>query len=477
MPTNKQPNIIFISAEQQRGDTIHCDGADWMITPNQDALAADGVLFRNNFSCAATCVSSRSAFYHALYPHTTGIFGFDRSSGRLHWTNRLSEAGYHCTSIGKTHLPQGGFDERIAAQGNKYQTFQGSGRNEWYWAVKAAGYEPPFNLHETDPNYYDKLSAIVWPLPEELHPDMYVCQRALDWLDDWQQRPQDEETPFYLHIGLLSPHDLYDPPQRFLDMYDDEDIPMPHVSEEERAGIPDELWAEQRRDEGRQGTTVVHTSHATPERIRRMRKHYYALVTLIDEVLGRIIASLKEKGLYDDAIIIYTSDHGDHLFDHGLHYKGELYDTITNMPLIIRAPDAHQSGRKVEDLVSHMDVARYILEKAGVPGDDLNGISLAPVIEGKARHPREYAFAEEGATGLRPAPDLNAMIRSQTHKLVYFTGNETGQLYDLVADPGETRNLWDDPEYRHVRDALTAELLDWLFSDIYEHQDLFVSGR
>jgi hypothetical protein len=100
-----------------------------------------------------------------------------------------------------------------------------------------------------------------------------------------------------------------------------------------------------------------------------------------------------------------------------------------------------------------------------------------PVVEGDARHTREYAFAEEGTTGLRPAPDLNAMIRSRTHKLVYFTGNETGQLYDLVADPGETRNLWNDPDHREIRDALTAELLDWLYTDIYKHQDLFVEGR
>jgi len=152
----KRPNIIFISVEQQRGDTLNCNGADWMVTPNQDTLAKDGVLFRNNFCCAATCVSSTSAFYHALSPHMTGIYGFYRSTGSMHWTNRLSQSGYHCVSVGKTHLPQGGFDERIAEQGNKYQQFQSAGqRNEWYWAIKAAIYEPPFDLHDTDPNYHD----------------------------------------------------------------------------------------------------------------------------------------------------------------------------------------------------------------------------------------------------------------------------------------------------------------------------------
>jgi arylsulfatase A-like enzyme len=470
----KRPNIIFLSAEQQRGDTLHCLGADWMVTPTLDRFAEGSVVFERAFACAATCISSRAAFYTGLYPHTTGILGFYRSSGRLHWLNRLAASGYHTVSIGKTHLPQQGFVERIGEQGNKYMRQPGpdGSYTEWAQAVMAAGYELPLNLHETDPHWYDNLAAIEWPLPEELHPDIWVTDRTLEWLDRWEG-----EEPFYLHVGFLSPHDLYDPPKRFLDLYKDEDIPMPQVTEEELAGIPDELWVEQRTDEGRYGITVVHASHATPERVRRLRKHYFALCSLVDEQFGRILAKLETKGLLEDAVVIYTSDHGDHLFDHGLHYKGELYDTIVHMPLMIKAPDAWQPGRCVGDLVSHLDVAQYILEKAGVPADDLNGISLAPVIERGVAHPRRYVYAEEGATGLRPEPDLIAMIRSQTHKLIYFVGNQTGQLFDLIGDPKETRNLWADPSYAGVRGELTAELLDWLYTDIYKHRDLFVEAR
>ncbi|MBN1400879.1 MAG: sulfatase-like hydrolase/transferase, partial [Anaerolineae bacterium] len=269
--TSTRPNIIFLSAEQQRGDTLYCLGADWMVTPTLDRFAEGGVVFERAFSCAATCVSSRAAFYTGLYPHTTGILGFYRSSGRLHWLNRLVQSGYHTVSIGKTHLPQQGFCERIGEQGNKYMRQPGPDGlySEWAQAVMAAGYELPLNLHETDPNWYDNLAAIEWPLPEALHPDIWVTNRTLDWLDRWEG-----EQPFYLHVGFLSPHDLYDPPRRYLDLYDDADIPMPQVTDEELAGIPDELWAEQRTDEGRHGITVVRASHATPERVRRLRKHY-----------------------------------------------------------------------------------------------------------------------------------------------------------------------------------------------------------
>ncbi len=124
MTQTRKPNIIFICAEQQRGDTVHYTGADFMITPNMDKLAVESVVFGRAFSCASTCIASRAAFYTGLYPHNTGMYCFYRSSGQLHWLNRLTEAGYHCTSIGKTHLPHMGFEESIAEQGNKYQRYK-----------------------------------------------------------------------------------------------------------------------------------------------------------------------------------------------------------------------------------------------------------------------------------------------------------------------------------------------------------------
>jgi arylsulfatase A-like enzyme len=186
---------------------------------------------------------------------------------------------------------------------------------------------------------------------------------------------------------------------------------------------------------------------------------------------------VKDLGLWENTIIIYTSDHGDHLFDHGLYYKGELYDTIVNVPLMICAPDARDPGRGVMDLVSHVDVAQYVLEKAGVEAADLDGMSLAPTVERGERHPRQYVYAEEGTSGLRPEPDLLAMIRSDAFKLVHFSQSEDGQLFDLRTDPAETRNLWGQEAYRAVQSGLTGALLDWLYSNTFKHRDLFVEAR
>ena len=368
MPETKRPNIIFISAEQQRGDTVHYTGADFIHTPNLDRLASESVVFGQAFSCASTCVASRAAFYTGLYPHNTGIYAFYRNSGRMHWTHRLNEQGYTCTCIGKTHLGHQGWHESIAEQGNKYQPLRGG-------STLRTGTRP-WSTRATS-----RRSICTRPCPtlgNVCVPSSGRCRKNCiptftSPIARWNgstgrtMRADVSSDPFYLHVGLLSPHDLYDPPKRFLDLYDDDDIPMPDVSEEELAGMPPELFASTRRDNNRDDSvTNLKSKYATPERIRRMRKHYYALVTLVDEQVGRIVAKLKEKGLYDDTIIIFTSDHGDNLFDHGLYYKGELYDTITHIPLMINAPDALEPGRIVPDMVSHVDVAQYILEKAGV---------------------------------------------------------------------------------------------------------------
>jgi len=198
---------------------------------------------------------------------------------------------------------------------------------------------------------------------------------------------------------------------------------------------------------------------------------------MIDEKLGQIMDLLRSKGLCENSIIVYTSDHGDHLFDHGLYYKGELYDTIVNVPLMVKAPDELEPGRRVGDPVSQMDLVQYFLGQAGVESGDLNGVSLAPVIEKGEEHARQYVFAEEGATGLRPEPEFLSMIRSRRHKLIYFAGNRTGQLFDLASDPGETTNLWGEAAHRGLRDELTGELLNWLSSDLYKHRALFSDAR
>ena len=172
-----------------------------MITPHLDRMASEGYMFTNAYSCGATCVSSRAALYSGLYPHNTGVYGFNSYRGVLNWTHRLKEAGYRTVSIGKTHIGGGehGYDVRLGDMSNKYQPRynDGNGPQEslWLTELKEAGLEPPYDLHQTDPDFYDKLAAIEWPLPEEWHFDTWLGRKATEWIEN----DEDTDEPLFMN--------------------------------------------------------------------------------------------------------------------------------------------------------------------------------------------------------------------------------------------------------------------------------------
>ncbi len=471
-----QPHIILISTDQQRADTIAALGHRHMITPQVDALARDGVAFSKAFACAATCMSSRCAFYSGHYPGTTGVMGFDPWTGRQNWVHRLRAAGYHCANIGKTHIhgPNHGFHERIADQRNKAQpdfTDETTEPSLWATELRAAGFEPPVNLHETIPDYGRCLTAYPWHLPDEWHYDTWLGRKAAGYIES-----RDPARPLFLHVGFFGPHEPYDPPQRYIDMYRDRDIPMPRVTAGERARMPDELFAARRQHDRSEGLSVLKSEYINDASVRRMRAHYYANVTQIDESIGYLVAALKARGMYDNALIVFTSDHGDHLLDHDLVYKGDLYDDIVNVPLIVK-PAGGGRGAPCGALVSQLDVARYMLAAAGVDGDDLAGRNLQPLLDGSAAAIREYVYAQEGCTGLRPEPDALTMIRSLEWKYVAFPDPARGLLFNLAEDPGETNNLWGDPAMRDQRGRLAEALCAWLTRSRWRARNLYRDGR
>ena len=173
---------------------------------------------------------------------------------------------------------------------------------------------------------------------------------------------------------------------------------------------------------------------ANDDRVDHMRRHYYAKVTTVDEKMGEILDALEERGYLDNTLVIFCSDHGENLGDHGMAYKWLMYDTITHIPLIIRYPDRLRRGDHVSDLVSLMDLGPTILEAAGVQVPTyLEGRSLMPYSDPHGPVvPREYVFCED---------NYQIMMRSQTHKMVYYIGQDEGELYDLEADPGELWNV------------------------------------
>jgi arylsulfatase A-like enzyme len=379
------PHIILITSDQQRFDTIRAGGASWMHTPALDQLSEDGVLLSHLFAPAATCVSSRCAFWTGMYPHRSGVYGFNKWTGKNNWTHLLKRVGYHTASVGKTHIGgcEHGLDQRVADMRNKqqpdYTDLEKKIPSEWVNALSTAGFAPPYNVSSTDPFYYDKLAAETWSLPEELHYDSWIGQRSVKWIEKhtW-------DTPSFLHIGFLGPHEPYDPSSRFLEYYEDSQIPVPSRDSSEIENMPAEIFALNERLETAEGDSVIRTSRATDNSIIRMRKHYYANISQIDEQIGEIIEALKKAGVYESSLIIFTSDHGDNLFDHNLLYKGDLYDSSVRVPGIVKFPgNKHIQKQNCDSLLSQLDLAVWLLKEAGVPEyelERLDGVDAGPVL-------------------------------------------------------------------------------------------------
>jgi arylsulfatase A-like enzyme len=464
---DKRPNIILIITDQQRYDTIYALGFPYMETPILDRLVREGVAFSNCFITAPSCVPSRASLFNGYYPHTTGIFKNGDPWSRS-WVERLAEAGYHCVNIGKMHtVPLEtplGFHERYVVE-NKDRYLEGRYYfDEWDKALAAHGLVKQQRvLYRKRKDYRQRLGAFEWELPEELHADMFVGNMATWWINSY---PRTE--PLFLHVGFPGPHPPYDPISRYTKSYLEKDLPIMEVTDEELATQPEAFLQMRKHNSEVDHDSIIHLLNPTIEQRHRQRAYYLANVTMIDEKIGQIFEALEKKGYLDNAVLIFTSDHGDCLGDHGHSQKWTMYDTITRVPVVIWSPQRFAKNRTVAGLYQLMDIGPTILEIAGVrESSTLEAISMLPVLEGSpGKEAREFVFAEHGQDDIFQGVELMTMVRSKKWKLVHFLGSTSGQLFNLEQDPSEICNLWSKPEYASQKQELLDAIREWL---LYSH--------
>ncbi len=462
-------NVVVIATDQQRADTIAGHGNPHVITPSLDRLAAEGVSFSQAFACGATCVASRAAFYTGMYAHNTGCYSFDEWAHNRTWVHELLDAGWRTAAIGKVH--HGPAHEPMAFQDRIYAENFPNMRDwddDYANYLKSGGHESGCRLITEDGRWLEKQGADVFPLPEEYHEDQFVGRMARRWIADY-----DSDAPFYLHVGFQGPHDPFDPPQRFLDLYADRDVPLPRPD----AGGYDARPPQYRRhmesvlNDTRWDNPPGHSGwamdlrEAGPEGLARMRRHYYALITQIDEQVGLIMAGLADRGMLDDTLVVFTSDHGDNLGDHGLVYKWLMTDQAIRVPFIVRLPDgvrgrAARSGVVDERLFSQIDVGPTVLEAAGLPVPQrLDGHSnLARFVSGDESQAPEAVLCED---------NYLTMYRTLDRKYIHYAGQPHAEYFDLTTDPFEERNLADDPAHAGELAELRARMLDELLVSRY----------
>ena len=492
-----QPNIVFITSDQQRSDCYGFAGKS-VKTPHLDKLRAEGMHFSSCITPAPVCQPARAAILTGKLPKTNGVKdnGIDLRPevGGQSFAAALSEAGYQTALIGKAHFattqtftpqptpecksgsaeyppswtgPYMGFDYvELVTQGHWHKirppVLPPSGQHYENWFFNEVGGAEGFELwkSETQPN---RGAAQTWAsaLPVAWHSSSWVGDRAIDWISK-----QKEETPFCIWVSFPDPHHPFDCPEPWSMLHDPSDVELPEFLEKDLDRRP--WWHRQSLEAEpeikdpvlkkfrKQGSRMPDQSE---EQLREMTANYYGMISLIDHNVGRIVNCLKEKGMLDNTIIIYTSDHGDHMGERGLYLKGPmLYDSLLNVGMIVRGPGVEPGGSNNQP-VTTLDVGATFCEYAGtsMPAE-AQSQSLKACFEGGASpHCAVYSEWDVAASRCGVRLDLRT-VHTGDAKLTVELQSGAGELYDLTTDKNEMYNLWDDPQHAALQEKLEALL-------------------
>jgi arylsulfatase len=449
-PDASRPNILFLMADQFRGDCLGADGNPVIRTPNLDRLATEGARFIHAYTSTPSCTPARSAILTGLSPWRHGMLGYGAVAIRYeHELPRmLADAGYYTIGIGKMHFhPQRnlhGFHKTILDESSREQSpdFRSDYRS-WFWSVA-----PTLNPDATGIGWND-YRARTYVLPEELHPTRWTADVAVRFLKEYRG-----PGPFFCKVSFARPHSPYDPPERFMKMYENADVPA--------AAIGD--WAARNDVKVDPANFSPWRGNFGPEQVRRSRRAYYGSVSFIDEQIGRILDVLRERGLLENTLILFTADHGDMLGDHYLWRKTYAYEGSARIPMLIRWPRSMQAerGQGLSQPTELRDILPTCLDAAGVPvaEGEFDGRSLLELARGNTDKWREVIDLEH-STCYAGAEPWNALTDGRMKYIFYATSGRE-ELFDLQNDPPELHDLAPDPAQQETlrmwRDRLVKHL-------------------
>ncbi len=487
-----RPNILFLFSDDHAIKSISAYGgplAKVAPTPNIDRIAKEGAVFRNSFCANSICGPSRASILTGKHSHKNGFMRNGNNFDPTQWTvaKAMQASGYNTAVVGKWHLKSNpvGFDH--------WEVFPGQG----------SYYNPVFNQMDGSKKKFEGYATDL------------TTEKAIAWLNE-----RDESKPFFLMCQHKAPHRTFSPALRHLGSFDDVEIPEPDTLFDDYANRSKTLannemeidrhfdWAydaKVRKDERGETTLPEPDRYGTPEyrrmtpeqrkvwdahfsphnkvflerfnegmshkelvqwKYRRYMRNYLSTVKAVDESVGRMLKYLDDNGLAENTIVIYSSDQGFYLGEHGWYDKRWMFEESFRMPFVIRWPGVVKPGSRPEQLIQNIDYAPTFLDFAGVEKPrEIQGKSMAPLLRGNTdgwRTSLYYAYYELG----EHAVPQHFGVRTQRHKLIYFPKSDEWNLFDLKTDPDEMRSVHADAAYKGTRDALTAEFKR--LRDLYE---------
>ena len=448
-PASARPHILIIHVDQHRADCIGAYGNSDVKTPQIDQIARDGVLYQNSFCPYPVCTPSRYSLLSGRFVHDHG--GWNNRSTLLPriatFPKILRAAGYRTAAVGKMHFHPTyldvGFDHMTLAE----QDGPGRWDDDYHRYLMQNGLVDRNDLEDqraeyrrlAPQSYWDTCGALVSNLPEQHHSTTWIADRALETLAAWES-----DGPSLLMVGFIKPHHPFDPPSPWQEMYDAERLTL----------LPG--WIDQSLPRDLDFSRgYFPNAELTEAKVRRVMAYYYATISQIDHHVGRMIESLKAKGLYDRTLILYTADHGDYVGFHHMLLKGNyMYDPLVRVPLMIKWPKSARAGTVSQEMVSNIDLAPTLCRAAGcLPAPEMKGRDLHAGPEGERLVFAEHIMGRE------------IMVRSRTRKLILAAPQKENLFFDLERDPLEMNNLVGSPEYRDEIQRLENALIAWRCKD------------
>ncbi len=491
--SDHRPNFILFVTDQHRADHLGCYGHPVLKTPAIDGLARQGVLFEACHVASPVCMPNRASLMTGRMPSLHGVRmnGIPLSVDAVTFVDLLRDAGYRTALVGKSHLQNFSGQPPYGAGPPAREGFHRAGgalaaavRHDFRAPVyrqedpsfrPGEGARPPAPFYGFDhvdlvtghgdacggdygrwlrrqdpgvdsllgpanqlPHDYVCPQAVRTALPEALYSTSYIADRAAAWLEAACGEP------FFLMVSFPDPHHPFNPPGRYWGAYRPEDMPAPAAFARNDWTPPPHVAALHReREAGAAAVGGMNSIGCTLREALEARALTCGMIAMIDDAVARVLAALDGSGRAGRTVVAFTSDHGDHLGDHRLLLKGaELYRELTHVPLIWADPDG-PSGAREGGIAQTIDIPATILERARVaPFDGMQGRSL---LNGARRDAAFIQYDHQRPhPGLGGPPRVHAVVEP-AWRLSVFDGQNGGELYDLDADPGEFRNLWDDP--------------------------------
>ncbi|MCK4886130.1 MAG: sulfatase-like hydrolase/transferase [Planctomycetes bacterium] len=435
-----RPNILFIMSDDHAAHAISCYGSRINKTPNIDRIAEQGMRFNNCFCTNSICGPSRAVILTGKYSHKNGFMknGDKFDSGQQSFPKLLGQAGYQTAMIGKWHLasdPQG-FD---------------------HWKVLSA--------YGGQGTYFDpKFKEDGKYVQEKGYVTDIITDDCIEWVKN-----RDKNRPFCLMYHHKAPHRSWEPDEKHAKMYEDIDIPLPETFDDDYATRSDaarqqEMTVEKhfnKQDLKFDPPADLKGHELKKWKYQRYIKDYLRCIASVDDNIGRMMELLKAEGLEDNTIVVYTSDQGFFLGDHGWYDKRFMYEESLRMPLVVRYPKGVKAGTTNDDIVSNVDFAETFLDFAGVKiPDDMQGESLRPLLNGQ----RPWGWRDAFYYHYYMYPGHHVVkkhygVRTSRYKLIHFYDDiDAWELFDLQKDPNELNNVYDNPKYAKIVKKLKAKI-------------------